>query len=123
MNAGIVPGLVAVDQCGRPLRAGDRLAPCLDRSPRVEPDRLRPVVDQLAPDKEPADVGADRGPGVDRAGPPAHRKRSVPVWQWVLVASVPSTVDLDGAGCLGEERAVAGRNGKGAGPLAGLDAQ
>src|SRR5919198_6122561 len=99
MDAGIVPGLVAVDQCGRPLRASDCLALCLDWSPAVEPHYLRPVVDQLASDQEPADVGADGGPGVDRACAPADRKGPVRIGQRVLVAAGPVAVDLYRAGC------------------------
>jgi len=53
-----------------------------------------------------------------RAGLPVEGE-AILVWEWCRGARIPLTVQLDGAGCVRKQRAIAGEDGEGTGLLVG----
>jgi hypothetical protein len=123
MNAGVIPGLVAVDQCaGTPWFIPDvqgGAAPIDDNGPpAVEGEREAAVIVELALDDDPTLVRDEPGRCQRRASLPVQGK-GILVWEWAGGARVPLTVQLDGAGRVRKQRAIAGEDREGTGLLVG----
>jgi len=123
MNTGVIPGLVAVDECtGAPWFVPDVEGGTASidgqRAPAVERKRQPAGIVQLALDDDPTLVGDEPGSCQRRAGRPVEGE-GIPVWERVGRARVPLTVQLDGAGGVRKQRAIAGEDGEGTGLLVG----
>src|SRR5256885_2069034 len=123
MNTGIVPGLINVDQRARPpwvvpdVQAGGASVDG-DGTPAVEGERLIAVIVELALDDHPALVGDEPRRCQRCAGLPMQRE-AILVGERAAGARVPLTVELDGAGGVRKQRAIAGEDGERTGLLVG----
>ena len=102
MNAGVIPGLVTVDQrAGPPGFVADMQAGGAafdgDGPPAVEGERQAAVVVELAFDDHPTFVGDEPRGRQRRPGLPVEGE-AILVWERCGGARVPLTVELDGAG-------------------------
>ena len=123
MDAGVVPGLIAIDQraCAPrfvPDVEGGTASIDGDRTPAVERDRPAAVIVELALDDDPTLVGDEPGSCQRRAGRPVQGD-GILVWEGARGARVPLTVQLDGAGGVRKQRAIAGEDGERTGLLVG----
>jgi hypothetical protein len=89
-----------------------------DRTPAVEGERHAAVIVELALDDDSALVGDEPGRRQRRAGLPVQGK-AILVWERAGGARIPLTVELDGAGRVRKQRAIAGENGERTGLLVG----
>jgi hypothetical protein len=123
MNAGVIPGLVAVDQCAGtpwfiPDAQGGATSVDSDWAPAVEGEREAAVIVELALDDDATLVGDEPGGCQPGASLPVQGE-SVLVWERAAGARVPLTVQLDGADRVRKQRAIAGEDGERAGLLVG----
>ena len=123
MNAGIIPGLITVDQRAGPpwfvpdVQAGGASVDG-DGPPAVEGERLIAIIVELALDDHPALVRDEPRRRQRRAGLPVQRE-AILVAERSAGARVPLTVQLDGAGGVRKQRAIAGEDGERTGLLVG----
>src|SRR2546429_6958492 len=102
MDAGIVPGVIPVDQRSRPpwfvpdVQAGGASVNG-DGPPAVEGERLIAIIVELALDDHPALVRDEPRRRQRRSGLPVQRE-AILVGERSAGARVPPTVELDGAG-------------------------
>jgi len=123
MNAGVIPGLVAVDERAGPpgfvpdVQGG--AAPLDgDGLPAVEGERQTAVIVELALDDDSTLVGDEPRRRQRRASLPVEGE-AILVWERAGVARIPLTVQLDGAGGVRKQWAIAGEDGEGTGLLVG----
>ena len=122
MDAGVVPGLEAVDQHAGPPGLITHLqdAAALDHqgAPAVEGQRRIAAIVELALDDDPALVRDQAGGRQRRARLPVEGE-GIRMHEWCRRAQKPLAVQLDRAGGASNQRAVTGEQREGAGLLVG----
>jgi hypothetical protein len=123
VNAGVIPGLVAVDEnAGAPRLIPDVQggAAALDdeRAPAIESQRRLAVIVELALDDDPALMRDQPSRRCCRPGLPLQRE-GISMRERRGGAGKPLAVELDRAGGAPNECAVASEDGEGAGLLVG----